>query len=146
MLTISNETRILCGIAMICVPAVQVGGLFLLWLIRNNAPGYLDNPLRQAFFRAGHAHAGVLLILSLISQILVDSIVIGDPFRWLIRLAIPSAAILMPLGFFLSVASPQNPRPNSLVGLIYLGALVLALGVLLLGFFLLRAGTVTWFL
>jgi hypothetical protein len=32
--------------------------------------GYMDNPLRQNFFRAGYAHAGVIVILSLVCQIL----------------------------------------------------------------------------
>jgi hypothetical protein len=32
----------------------------------------IDNPLRQNFFRAGHAHAGVIVILSLVCQMLAD--------------------------------------------------------------------------
>jgi hypothetical protein len=32
----------------------------------------IDNPLRQNFFRAGHAHAGVIVVLSLVCQMLAD--------------------------------------------------------------------------
>ena len=39
----------------------------------------------------------------------------------------------MPLGFFLSVASPRAQRPNRLISLTYLGAALLAAGVLTLG-------------
>jgi hypothetical protein len=39
----------------------------------------------------------------------------------------------MPLGFFLSVASPRAERPNRLIALTWLGAVVLAAGVVSLG-------------
>jgi hypothetical protein len=35
--------------------------------------------------------------------------------QWLVRYALVAAPILMPLGFFLSVASPRSKRPNSLI-------------------------------
>jgi len=66
MLQISNETRIMCGVVLISVPTVQYGGAFLLKMLRTREAGYMDNPIRQNLFRAGHAHAGVILILSLI--------------------------------------------------------------------------------
>ena len=40
-------------------------GVSLLGFISRRSPGYLDNPVRQKLFRAGHAHAGVLIILAL---------------------------------------------------------------------------------
>jgi hypothetical protein len=36
----------------------------------DKARGYMNNPLRQNFFRAGHAHAGVIVILSLVCELL----------------------------------------------------------------------------
>jgi hypothetical protein len=44
-----------------------------------------------------------------------------------------AAAILMPLGFFLSMPSPNTTAPNRAVSLIYLGAVLLAISVLTLG-------------
>src|ERR1017187_2173235 len=117
MLPITNTTRILCGIALITVPTIEYGGVFLLKLLRTREAGYMDNPLRQSFFRAGHAHAGVILILSLICQLLVDSINLPETLAWFVRLGVPGAAILMPLGFFLSVASPHADRPNGAIQL-----------------------------
>jgi hypothetical protein len=46
----------------------------------DRGSGYIDNALRQNFFRAGHAHAGVKVILSLICQLLVDAPVLPCRF------------------------------------------------------------------
>jgi hypothetical protein len=140
MLPITNTTRIVCGIALITVPTIEYGGVFLLKLLRTREAGYMDNPLRQSFFRAGHAHAGVILILSLICQLLVDSINLPETLAWFVRLGVPGAAILMPLGFFLSVASPHADRPNGAIQLVYWGAALLGISVLILGVGLVRAG------
>jgi len=140
MLQISNVTRLMCGIILITVPTVEYGGAFLLKMLRTREAGYMDNPIRQNLFRAGHAHAGVFLILSLICQMLVDSIILPDPLAWVVRLGIPSAAIVMPLGFFLSVGSPRSERPTGAIQLVYLGAVILAISVLILGVGLVRAG------
>jgi len=61
------------GIILITVPTIQYGGYFLLTSLMNKGSGYMDNPLRQNFFRAGHAHAGVIVILSLVCQMLADA-------------------------------------------------------------------------
>ena len=54
------------------------------------------------------------------------------------RSCVPLAAILMPAGFFLSIVSPSATAPNSLIALTYVGAVVLAIGVLTLGVGLVR--------
>ena len=140
---ISNITRLMCGIILITVPTIEFGGAFLLKMLRTREPGYLDNPVRQNLFRAGHAHAGVIVILSLICQVLVDSIILPEPIAWVVRVGIPVAAILIPAGFFLSVASPRSERPNGMINLVYLGALILALSVLILGVGLVHAAVVS---
>lgn len=69
----TREARLMSGIILITVPTIQYGGYFLLTSLMNKNSGYMDNPLRQNFFRAGHAHAGVIVLLSLICQMLADS-------------------------------------------------------------------------
>ena len=54
---LSTESRILAAILLIAVPTVEFGGLGLLAMLTRRDPGYLENPLRQGMFRAGHAHA-----------------------------------------------------------------------------------------
>ncbi len=55
------------------------------------------------------------------------------------RTAIPAAAILLPLAFFLSVASPDATEPNALIYLAYVGAVSLGVGLLVLGVGLIRS-------
>ena len=99
----------------------------------------MDNPLRQNFFRAGHAHAGVIVILSLICQLLADSAALPVPLLWFVRIGVPLAAILISAGFFFSVLPPTATEPSGAVSLIYVGAVVLAIAVISLGIGLVRA-------
>jgi hypothetical protein len=69
----TREARMLSGVILITVPTIQYGGYFLLTSLMDKTSGYMDNPLRQNFFRAGHAHAGVIVILSLLCQVLADA-------------------------------------------------------------------------
>ena len=135
----TREARIMSGIILITVPTIQYGGYFLLTSLMNQGSGYMDNPLRQNFFRAGHAHAGVIVILSLICQVLADGATLPSSLLWLVRIAVPLAAILMSSGFFFSVLQPGAHQVNGVVSLIYAGALVLAVGVVTLGVGLLRS-------
>jgi hypothetical protein len=106
----------------------------------TNSPGYVDNPLRHDLFRAGHAHAGVYLVLSLVILRYVDEAALSSSWKWLARVGAPIAAILIPAAFFLSVASPATREPNALINLAYIGAAFLAAAVLTLGIGLIRAG------
>jgi hypothetical protein len=121
----------------VILPTVMYGGVSILTLLVND-PAYMQNPLRQDLWRAGHAHAGVLLILSLVALRYVDEAGLSARLKWFVRLSIPSAAILLPSAFFLSVLRPDATAPNGLISLAYVGALVLAAGVVLLGIGLLR--------
>lgn len=55
----SDASRILAPILLIAVPTIEFG-VALLGMLTGRTPGYLDNPLRQNMFRAGHAHARVV--------------------------------------------------------------------------------------
>jgi Ni,Fe-hydrogenase I cytochrome b subunit len=136
--TMTSQARFMSGIILITVPTIQYGGYFLLTSLMDRTSGYIDNALRQNFFRAGHAHAGVIVILSLICQLLADSAVLPVPLLWFVRIGVPISAILISAGFFVSVGPPTTIEPNRLVALIYVGALLLAISVLALGVGLLR--------
>jgi hypothetical protein len=134
----SLESRRLAGVILVTVPTVMLGGLALLTQIVHRIPGYLDNHLRQDLWRAGHAHAGVYLILSLVILRYVDEATLSSSWRWVARLGAPLAAILIPAAFFLSVVSPGATEPNGLLNLVYPGAACLAAAVLTLGVGLIR--------
>jgi hypothetical protein len=135
----SRQSRLLAGILLVVLPSVMYGGLSLLMFLTRNVPGYNDNPMRHDLWRAGHAHAGVYLILSLVMLRYVDEAALSPLWKWLARTGAPIAAILIPAAFFLSVASPSATEPNGLINLAYLGALFLAGAVLSLGVGLIRA-------
>jgi hypothetical protein len=130
-------SRLLAGIILIVLPTVMVGGVSIPSLLIGD-PAYMENPLRQDLWRAGHAHAGVWLILALVALRYVDEANLSNVMKWVVRGSIPIAAILVPAAFFLSVLLPDSRVPNRLVYLAYVGAVLLAVGVLALGVGLVR--------
>ena len=133
----SRESRITAGILLILLPAVVYGGTSILSLLIGD-PAYAQNELRQDLWRAGHAHAGVLLVLSLVTLRYVDEANLPGWLRSFARHSIPAAAILLPAAFFLSVLSPDATEPNAMIYLAFVGAVFLASGVLVLGIGLIR--------
>jgi hypothetical protein len=134
---VSRESRVTAGILLILLPAVVYGGTSILSLLIGD-PAYAQNELRQDLWRAGHAHAGVLLVLSLVTLRYVDEANLPDWLRSFARHSIPAAAILLPAAFFLSVLSPDATEPNAMIYLAFVGAISLASGVLVLGIGLIR--------
>jgi len=133
----SPQSRLVAGIVLLVLPTVEFGGASILSLLIGD-PGYAQNDLRQDLWRAGHAHAGVWLVLSLVALRYVDEAALSERMRWVVRLSLPVAAVLMPLAFFLSVLSPDATEPNALINLAYLGGISLAVGLLTLGVGLIR--------
>ena len=74
----SPEARLFCGLTLILVPTIVYGGLTVLGVVsggRYGAPAPPDlSPLQVTFYRAGHAHAGVLSLLALFLQIALDHV------------------------------------------------------------------------
>ncbi|WP_214109208.1 hypothetical protein [Acrocarpospora catenulata] len=130
---VSPATLTTAGILLITVSAVAVGGFSLLGHILGRIPGYLDNPVRRGLWRAGHAHAGVLVLFSLVALIYLDQATLADGWKSLARVLIVAAPILMPLGFFLSVVRPTDTKPSKLIWLTVLGGVSLGAGTMILG-------------
>ena len=133
----SPQSRLVAGILLILVPTVEIGGVSILSLLISD-PQYTQNDLRQDLWRAGHAHAGVWLVLALVALRYVDEANLSEGMRWVVRLSLPAAAVLMPLGFFLPVLPPEATEPNGLIYLTYVAGVVLAVGLLVLGVGLIR--------
>ena len=81
----SRESRMFAGVLLVVLPTVMYGGITLLGLLTGSSPGYADNPLRQNLWRAGHAHAGVYLVLSLVMLRYVDEAALSSFWKWLAR-------------------------------------------------------------
>ncbi len=135
----SPESRRAAGILLVVLPTVIFGGVSILSFLISPESGYMSNPLRQDLWRAGHhAHAGVFLVLSLVVLRYVDEAVLPSPLNSFVRWALPAAAILLPVAFFLSVPNQRATQPNGLIYMAYAGAIVLAAGLITLGVGLIR--------
>jgi hypothetical protein len=134
----SAESRRLAGIILIVLPTVAFGGVSILTMLIND-PAYMASALRQDLWRAGHAQAGVLLLLTLIALRYVDDATLSDRAKKVVRSAIPSSAILLPAAFFLSVLRPDATEPNGFIYLAYVGFVVLITGLIILGVGLMKA-------
>ncbi|MEU6584209.1 hypothetical protein [Nocardia sp. NPDC046763] len=128
-------TRRIAGILLLIMVGVEFGGYFLTQVDTGKVP---QTAFQESFERAGHAHAGVLLILALISLILTDSVRLTGWFGLVTRLATPAAAVLISAGFFLSAIGDGRTQPNPLVVLLWLGVASLTAGLVSLGVALLR--------
>lgn len=133
------STRKAAGWLIVILPTVAYGGFSILNYIVTKDAGIVDNPLRKEFFRAGHAHAGILLILSLVAYLYVDKAALSQSLKALVKTFIPLSAIFIPAAFFFSMLSPAASEPNAFIYLAYVGALSLVTGLLILGIGLIRS-------
>ncbi|MFD1149215.1 hypothetical protein [Saccharothrix hoggarensis] len=132
---LSLASRRLAGILLLSLVGVEFGGRFMTTVVQ----GEIElTEFQQSFFRAGHAHAGVLLILSLVCLLYADAANVRGTLGWVARLGVPIAAIFMPSGFFLSALGEGATKANGLIVLLYIGGLSLAAGVVSLGISLLK--------
>jgi hypothetical protein len=135
-LTLSQRSATTAGVLLVSIVAIEWGGVFLLRIVGGKVE---MTPFQHAFARAGHAHAGVLVTLSLVCQLFVGATDLTGFGEAVARAGVPLAAILMPAGFFGSSFGPGRTEPNGLIVLVWLGAAALAAGVLTLGVGLLTA-------
>ncbi|SFB29092.1 hypothetical protein SAMN05216266_107288 [Amycolatopsis marina] len=126
----SPETHYLAGVALLTIVTIEFGGWFLSRVVRGAVP---MTDFQKSFARAGHAHAGVLVILGLVCLLYTDATDLTGAWVWIARVGVLAAAVLMSAGFFLSSIGRDVTRPNRLIALLWLGALSLGAGVLTLG-------------
>lgn len=129
---ISGEARNIIGWIIITIPTIEFGGGFLLYRLRQ-AGTQRGNPLLSSYYRAGHAHAGVLVILAIIAQLLIDVAAYNTSTTGLLRAGFFLAPILVSVGFFLGAPGGDSTKPGRLIALVYIGAVVLAVSALALG-------------
>ena len=130
-LQLSAAATSTAGILLLSVLAVEWGGAFLLKVVRG---GVEATELQRRLYRAGHAHAGVLVTLGLLTVLFTEATDLTGPVASVARSGVPAAAILMSGGFFLAAAGRgrTQARRSGLV-LVTIGALSLAAGVGTLG-------------
>jgi len=138
-MTLSNEARIMIGLLLITLPTVEFGGYFLLSQL-GRKDGAIRTALQGSYYRAMHAHAGVLILLAMIAQMMIDVAGFSTPLAWAVRIGFAAAPILIPAGFAFSAPAPDATRPKRPVVLIYAGAILLAVSLVVLALGLLFGG------
>jgi hypothetical protein len=134
---LSREAKLVSGITLLAVPTIMYGGITLLGIltqgVAGSGPAGLDlNETQWSLWRAGHAHAGVWVILSLVMQVLIDSARLSSAMMWLARITAPVGAVAVSGGFFGLAFFP------AFRWLLYLGAVSLLVALVVTGFGLLR--------
>ena len=137
-MTLTRQSRLMIGLTALSIPTVEYGGTFVLRLITGRLADINLVGLQSTFFRAGHGHAGVLLLLTLVVQILIDQTRLAEGLRWFVRIGAPTATLLVSGGFFFSVMN-ETGMPSGLIALIYVGALLMALVLVTLAIGLFRS-------
>jgi len=133
---LSRDARLVSAITLLVIPTIMYGGWTLLGILTGGSvspsPNVHLNDTQWALWRAGHAHAGVWTILSLLLQIFLDSARLSVPAKWIARICAPLAAVFLSAGFFaVSVAA-------SFRWLIYLGVLSMLTALLVTALGLMR--------
>lgn len=136
MLELSDSARITAGIVLLTIVGIESGGFFLL---RIATGGISATDFQKTFYRAGHAHAGVLVTLGLLCLVLAGATNLTGGWYWLGASGVLISAILLPGGFFFSAMGAGRTEPNGLKVLFPAGAAFLAAGVVTLAVGLITA-------
>lgn len=136
MLDLSDGARLTAAIVLLTVVGIESGGFFLLKVGTGRVPA---TDFQKSFFRAGHAHAGVLVTLGLLCVVLSEATALTGVWHWLGATGVLVSAILLPGGFFFSAMGAGRTAPNGFKVLFPLGAVFLAAGVVTLAVGLLLA-------
>ena len=116
-------------ISWVSLPTVMFGGYSLLRFVSRNDS---LTPFQESCFRAGHAHAGVLLVMSLVYYQYLGQIAVSTSLRWMACAILAVGILAQSGGFFLHMFVGERGRPSAGTRLTTLGAALLAIAVLVL--------------
>lgn len=130
-----KPTTTLSAFVLFAIVTVEFGGWSLLGFLTS------QNRLSQfeeQFFRAGHAHAGVLLILALACLLLMDRTRYTSRTQWFLGLSLLTGILLQSGGFFVHMLTGEEGSPSLGTWMTRSGAVLLAITLITLGVGLLR--------
>lgn len=114
-----GPTQLFTVIALVSLPTVMYGGYALMGVLRDRKL----TEHQRAMFRAGHAHAGVLLILALVALQILSRTTLPDTTLWIGCFLLLFGILAQSGGFFLHLI-PGSGK---------LGGRVTSAGAVLLG-------------
>jgi hypothetical protein len=129
----SDAARWMVALAFISLPTIAFGGTFLLSILKRAAGSEKITAVQRDYFRAGHAHAGVLVLLAIVGQFALDYSRFDEWAVWALRIGLFVSPLLISGGFFGGAPRTADGPPGPLVKLIPVGAVVLGLSTVGLG-------------
>lgn len=129
MLELSESVRITAGIVLLAAVTVTSGGALLAKVATGSVPA---TDFQKSFFRAGHGHAGILIVFGLVCLVLSEATALTGVARWLAATGVLVSAIVLPAGFFFSAMGSGRSRPNHAIVLVWAGAAILVAGLVTL--------------
>jgi hypothetical protein len=118
-----EPTNILPIAAVLSLVSVEYGGWALL-TFRTGREGLAQ--WQRGFFRAGHAHAGVLLVLSLVYLLYLPRADFSDGLEWVAGGVLLAGVLAQSGGFFLHLAIGEEGKPSAGTKLTRAGATLIA--------------------
>ena len=132
-----DPLRVFSIISWILLPTAMFGGYSLLSLMaRGNT---LLTPFRATYFRAGHAHAGVLLVMSLVYYTYLAQTTFTSGLKLVACVVLLVGILAQSGGFFLHMDVGKQGRLSTGNVVTIVGALLLAFATLLLAYGLIAA-------
>ena len=131
-----RPTSRMIAFTLFAIVTVEFGGWSLLGMLTSH--GAITG-FEEQFFRAGHAHAGVLLTLALIYFVLMDRTDFSVSRQRLLGLTLLSGILLQSGGFFLHMLVGAEGVSSAGTLLTRIGAVLLAVALIGLGAGVLRA-------
>jgi hypothetical protein len=130
-----GAVKVFTVIALFSLPTVMYGGYSLLRLLGARKL----NEFQIAYFRAGHAHAGVLLVLTLVVLDVVDRVGVGSGLQWVIGILLVVGVLAQSGGMFVHMAIGKPGKWSMGNWLTTAGAVVLAAALITTGVAVIRA-------
>jgi hypothetical protein len=121
---------------LFAIVTVEFGGWSLLGFLTSQNR---LTPFEEQFFRTGHGHAGVLLILALVYLILMDRTRYTDRSQLWLSLTLLAGILLQSGGFFVHMLVGEEGATSAGTWLTRSGAVLLAVALISLGIGLLRS-------
>jgi hypothetical protein len=131
-----RPTTPLAAFVLFAIVTVEFGGWSLLGFLTGQES---LTPFQEQFFRAGHAHAGVLLVLALVYLILMDRTRFSGRAQLLLSITLLVGIVLQSGGFFLHFAVGEEGEASAGTWMTRSGAILLAVALITLGVGLLRS-------
>ena len=117
-----GAVKLFTVIALFSLPTVMYGGYSLLRLLKARKL----NEFQLTYFRAGHAHAGVLLVLALVVLDVVARTGVDPTTQWIIGVLLVIGVLAQAGGMFVHMAIGKPGRWSVGNAVTTVGAVVLA--------------------